>query len=70
MDTTPTKTHTPSEDNAHGPQNSAERQLYELIKEGANSGPSSTTSIKELTDELRHRIRSKRNAHPSASALR
>ena len=50
----------PRDADAVGPQNDAERRLYELIMEGVNSGPSPKTSIAELTDELRARIRAKR----------
>jgi hypothetical protein len=50
----------PRDADAVGPQNEAERRLYELIMEGVNSGPSQQTSIAELSGELRARIRSKR----------
>jgi uncharacterized protein YoaH (UPF0181 family) len=50
----------PRDENAVGPQNEAERRLYELVIEGINSGPSIKTSIAELTTELRTRIRTKR----------
>ncbi|HWW68677.1 MAG TPA: hypothetical protein VN089_01950 [Duganella sp.] len=50
----------PRDADAVGPQNDAERRLYELIMEGVNSGPSPKTSIAELTGELRARIRAKR----------
>jgi hypothetical protein len=50
----------PRDDDAVGPQNEAERGLYKLVMEGINSGPSTTTSIAELSSELRVRIRSKR----------
>lgn len=50
----------PRDADAVGPQNEAERRLYELIMEGVNGGPSTKTSIAELTDELRARIRAKR----------
>ncbi|RFP16008.1 MULTISPECIES: hypothetical protein [unclassified Duganella] len=46
--------------NAVGPQNEAERRLYELVMEGINSGPSPKTSIAELTAELRARIQNTR----------
>ena len=50
----------PRDTDATGPQNEAELRLYELIMEGVNSAPSPQTSIEELTDELRARIRAKR----------
>lgn len=50
----------PRDANAVGPQNEAERQLYELVMEGVNSGPSPRTTIAELTGELRTRIHAKR----------
>jgi|GEM_PF-6045987 len=50
----------PRDSNAVGPQNEAERRLYELIKEGMDSGPSQEISIADLSTELRDRIRSKR----------
>lgn len=50
----------PRDADAVGPQNEAERRLYELVMEGVNSGPSPATSIAELTGELRARIRAKR----------
>ncbi|MET0266859.1 MAG: hypothetical protein ABW202_14725 [Duganella sp.] len=50
----------PRDEAAVGPQNDAERRLYELIMEGVNNGPSPVTSIAELTSELRARIRDKR----------
>ena len=50
----------PRDADAVGPQNEAERRLYELIMEGVNSGPSPKTSIAELTGELRARIHTKR----------
>ncbi|MBA5639320.1 hypothetical protein H3H37_19855 [Duganella sp. LX20W] len=43
-----------------GPQNEAERRLYELVMEGINSGPSPKTSVAALAEELRARIRPKR----------
>ena len=49
----------PRDADAVGPQNEAERRLYELVMEGINSGPSPTTSIAELTGELRALIRAK-----------
>ena len=54
------KVQMPLDAGAIGPQNEAERQLYELVMEGVNSGPSQKTSIAELTGELRERIRAKR----------
>ncbi len=51
----------PRDAGAIGPQNEAERQLYELVLAGIYSGPSLKTSIAELTAELRERIR----ANPS-----
>lgn len=56
----PPKFQMPRDENAVGPQNEAERRLYELVIEGINSGPSIKTSIAELTTELRTRIRTKR----------
>lgn len=50
----------PRDANAVGPQNDAERRLYDLIQEGINGGPSQETSIADLSAELRARIRSKR----------
>ena len=50
----------PRDADAVGPQNEAERRLYELVMEGVNSGPSPKTSVAELTEELRARIRKKR----------
>lgn len=50
----------PRDADAIGPQNDAERRLYELIMEGINSGPSLETTIAELGSELRARIRAKR----------
>ena len=50
----------PRDADAVGPQNEAERRLYDLVMEGINSGPSSTTGIAELSAELRARIRAKR----------
>ncbi|MES2758214.1 MAG: hypothetical protein V4693_12640 [Pseudomonadota bacterium] len=50
----------PRDDDAVGPQNEAERRLCELVMEGINNGPSQETSVAELTDELRERIRAKR----------
>jgi hypothetical protein len=50
----------PRDADAVGPQNEAERRLYELVMEGVNSGPSQKTSIAELTAELRARIRAPR----------
>lgn len=50
----------PRDADALGPQNVAERRLSELVMEGVNSGPSLTTSIAELADELRERTRAKR----------
>ncbi len=50
----------PRDAEAIGPQNEAERRLYELILEGVNSGPAIETSIAELTAELQERIRLKR----------
>lgn len=43
-----------------GPQNDAERRLYDLVMEGINSGPSRETSIADLVAELRARIQVKR----------
>jgi hypothetical protein len=50
----------PRDADAIGPQNKAERRLYELIMEGVNSSPSPETSIRDLANELRARIRAKR----------
>lgn len=50
----------PRDADAIGPQNEAERRLYDLVMEGINSGPSPKTSIAELAGELRARIRAKR----------
>lgn len=50
----------PRDADAVGPQNEAERRLYELVMEGINSGPSLETTIEELGNELRARIRAKR----------
>lgn len=50
----------PRDANAISPQNEAERRLYELVKEGIDSGPSQETSIADLSVELRARIRNKR----------
>lgn len=50
----------PRDADAVGPQNEAERRLYELIMEGVNNGPSPETSIEDLANELRARIRAKR----------
>lgn len=46
----------PRDADAVGPQNDAERQLYELVMEGINSGPAVETSVAELVAELRARI--------------
>ncbi len=60
-ETTPVaKFQMPRDDDAVGPQNEAERRLCELVMEGINNGPSQETSVAELTDELRERIRAKR----------
>jgi hypothetical protein len=48
------------EADAVSPQNDAERQLYELVMEGINSGPSHETTITKLGSELRARIHAKR----------
>jgi hypothetical protein len=56
----------PRDADATGPQNDAERRLYELVMEGVNSGPSLETNIAELTAELRARIRAKRTDIESA----
>lgn len=45
---------------AVGPQNDAERRLYELLMESVNNGPSLKITIAELGSELRVRIRTKR----------
>ena len=50
----------PRDVDAIGPQNDAERRLYELVMEGINSGPSLKTTIAELSIELRARIHAKR----------
>jgi hypothetical protein len=50
----------PRDADAVGPQNDAERRLYELVMEGINSGPAVETSVEELVAELRARIRAKR----------
>jgi len=50
----------PRDQNAVGPQNDAERRLYDLVKEGMDGGPSQETSIADLSAELRSRIRGKR----------
>ena len=50
----------PRDDEAVGPQNDAERRLYQLVMDGIDSGPSLKTTIDELTSELRGRIRTKR----------
>ena len=50
----------PRDPDAVGPQNAAERRLYDLIMEGVNSGPAKETSIEELAASLRQRIRTKR----------
>jgi hypothetical protein len=50
----------PRDADAVGPQNDAERRLYDLVMEGIRSGPSRETSIAELTAELRARIQAKR----------
>lgn len=50
----------PRDADAVGPQNDAERRLYDLVMEGLNSDPSSETSVAELTAELRARIQAKR----------
>ncbi|PHV06034.1 hypothetical protein CSQ96_18425 [Janthinobacterium sp. BJB412] len=47
----------PCDANAVGPQNDAERRLYELVMEGINSGPAVEISVAELVAELRARIR-------------
>ena len=57
---TPQKYLMPRDADAVGPQNEAERRLYELVKEGIDSGPSQETSIADLSAELRTRIRNKR----------
>lgn len=49
----------PRDADAVGPQNEAERRLYQLILDGINSGPSQETSVAEFTGELRARIRAK-----------
>jgi hypothetical protein len=53
---TPHKYELPRDADAVGPQNDAERRLYELVKEGIDGGPSQETSIAELSAELRARI--------------
>jgi hypothetical protein len=50
----------PRDADAIGPQNDAERRLYELVMEGINSGPAVETSVEELVAELRARIHAKR----------
>jgi uncharacterized protein YoaH (UPF0181 family) len=50
----------PRDDDEVGPQNEAERRLYQLVMEGIDSGPSPKTTIAELASELRARIRAKR----------
>lgn len=50
----------PRDADAVGPQNEAERRLYELVMEGGIGDQSPITSIANLTDELRARIRAKR----------
>jgi uncharacterized protein YoaH (UPF0181 family) len=50
----------PRDVDAVGPQNEAERRLYELVMEGVNSGPSQKTSIATLAGELRARINTRR----------
>ena len=42
------------------PQNDEERELFALLMEGINSGPSEITSIDELTARLRAQIRGER----------
>ncbi len=49
----------PRDANAVGPQNEAEQRLYDLVKEGMDGGPSTETSIADLSAELRARIRAK-----------
>ncbi len=49
----------PRDADAGGPQNDAERRLYELVMEGINSGPAIETSLAELVAELRARISAK-----------
>lgn len=49
----------PRDADAVGPQNDAERRLYELVMEGINSGPAVETSVAELVAELRARIRAR-----------
>lgn len=50
----------PRDADAIGPQNEAERRLYELVMKGRTADQSPMTSIATLTDELRARIRAKR----------
>ncbi len=49
----------PRDADAAGPQNDAERRLYELVMEGIKSGPAVEASVAELVAELRVRIRAK-----------
>jgi hypothetical protein len=50
----------PREGDALGPQNEAEQRLYQLVMEGMNDSAPITTSIAELTAELRARIQNQR----------
>ncbi|NRR28808.1 hypothetical protein HSX11_01285 [Oxalobacteraceae bacterium] len=50
----------PRDVNATGPQNEAERRLYELVMEGINSGPAKRTTVAELIKELRSKLATKR----------
>lgn len=50
----------PREVDATGPQNEAEQQLYQLLRAGMDGAVSETTSIAELTAELRSRIQNRR----------
>ena len=50
----------PRDEQAVGPQDEAEKRLYDLVMDGVNSGPSQRTSVDQLTAELRARIRAKR----------
>lgn len=50
----------PRDAEATGPQNNAEKCVYDLVMEGVNSGPSKPTTVAALSSSLRARIRSRR----------
>lgn len=49
----------PRDPDAVGPQNVAEKRLFDLIMEGVNSGPPKEISIEEFAASLRAGIRAR-----------